>query len=236
MPRSGRAVVPECVYHLTQRGNYKQYVFFSDENRKRYLFWLQEYNQKYQMQILAYCLMDNHVHSVAIPEQEDSFANTLRILHSRYAYYIHESNDLKGHLWQGRYYSCLLQPCFVGNVIRYVEQNPVRAGMVSLPWEWGWSSASAHAFGAMTILRLHSIGEYVDLAGWKEELLAYEDEKRVEYTRQQLYKKGYLGSDEYVKQVEVQFGLKIARASSGRPKNRDRLLFFKKESVSVFPP
>jgi putative transposase len=72
MPRTARIVVPNLPYHITQRGNYRQNIFQDDEDRLCYLSWINDYGKKYKLSIFGYCLMDNHVHFIAIPRKEDS--------------------------------------------------------------------------------------------------------------------------------------------------------------------
>ena len=144
MTRPARSVVPGYPYHLAHRGNNKQQIFYSDDDRRIYLRWFEQARQKWGVKILAYCLMDNHVHFVAIPENKKSFAKLIGTVHTRYAIYHNLKNESVGHIWHGRYYSGLLQDCHLMAAIRYVERNPVRAGMVSKPWDWIWSSAREH--------------------------------------------------------------------------------------------
>ena len=90
MPRTARIVVPDLPYHITQRGNYRQDVFEDDEDRLGYLSWIDEYSKKYKLSIVAYCLMDNHVHFIAIPREEDSLAKVFSISHMRYSQYFNK--------------------------------------------------------------------------------------------------------------------------------------------------
>ena len=85
MPRIARVVAVGIPHHITQRGNYRQDVFLDDSDRRKYLLWIQEYSQKYHLNILAYCLMRNHVHFIAIPQKEDSLARTFNTAHMRYS-------------------------------------------------------------------------------------------------------------------------------------------------------
>jgi putative transposase len=99
---------------------------------------------RYGTRLLGYCLMSNHVHLVAIPEREDSLAKTMGRIHADYARWLHIRQRQTGHLWQNRFYSCPLDSGHCWAALRYVERNPVRAGMVERPWDWTWSSAAAH--------------------------------------------------------------------------------------------
>ncbi|MBN2587488.1 MAG: transposase [Candidatus Fermentibacteraceae bacterium] len=144
MARTPRLVVPELPHHIVQRGTRNQNVFFSDSDRFKYLGFLGEAAAEYGVSFLSWCLMDNHVHLVAIPERQDSFASCFRVAHSRYAYHVNTRNEWSGHLWQYRFGSSPLGPHYLYNAVRYTEQNPVRAGMVDRAWDYYWSSARFH--------------------------------------------------------------------------------------------
>jgi len=142
--RQARVIIPGVAHHVTQRGNNHQVVFRSADERWLYLGLLRKHAVQHGSGILAYCLMTNHVHLVAIPETPDSLARTLGRTHSEYAYLTNRDAGRCGHLWQGRFFSCPLDIRHLFNAIRYVELNPVRAGLVSTVQEWRWSSARAH--------------------------------------------------------------------------------------------
>lgn len=144
MPRTARVVVPGCAYHLTQRGNRRDRIFFSDKDRSRYLRHLSHYAAKYLMDIWAYCLMTNHVHLIVVARRPDSLARAIGNAHRHYSRYINKRNDWTGHLWANRFYSGLLADRQLWTAARYVETNPVRAGLVSRAVECPWSSAPAH--------------------------------------------------------------------------------------------
>ena len=100
MPRLARAIAVGCAHHITQRGNNRQDVFFVDEDRRVYLELLQEQAGKYGLEILAYCLMGNHVHLVAIPHEEEALAKAVGRTHFRYTQYINRFHRRSGHLWR----------------------------------------------------------------------------------------------------------------------------------------
>ncbi len=116
-------------------------VFFTEDDRHAYLSFVREQAAKHGLHVLAWCLMDNHVHLVAVPQAEDSLAKGLGEAHKRYTRRVNFRHDWRGYLFQGRFYSCPL----VGNhaiaAIQYVLQNPVRAGLCSRPWDYRWSNA-----------------------------------------------------------------------------------------------
>ena len=100
MPRAARFVISGHPFHITHRGNNKQDIFKTDEDRRRYLYLFEQAKQKYGMSIISYCLMDNHVHFIAIAENKLSFAKTINTVHTRYAQYFNQKYDRVGHLWQ----------------------------------------------------------------------------------------------------------------------------------------
>jgi putative transposase len=147
MPRRNRCVLPELPCHITQRGVDRREVFSSDQDRSTYLRLLQENLNDAAVRVLGYCLMSNHVHLLAVPAKEDSLSVLLRRVHGRYAQYYNARNGRSGHLWQNRFFACMLGPTHLWAALSYVERNPVRAGIVQHAGEYSWSSASAHLAG-----------------------------------------------------------------------------------------
>jgi len=107
-------------HHITQHGNRRDPVFFSDEDRHAYLNWLSEYAGKNAVEVLVKCLMTNHIHVVAVPRTEDSLQRAPKPLHMRYAQRINRSRGWKGHLWQGRFFSSALDEACLWAAVRYV--------------------------------------------------------------------------------------------------------------------
>jgi putative transposase len=108
---------------------------------------LKDHAERAGMRVEAYCLMTNHVHLVVIPEHKDSLALGLGRTHNDYARWLHVRKRQTGHLWQNRYFSCPLEEGHWAEALRYVELNPVRAGLVSQAWDWPWSSSQARIAG-----------------------------------------------------------------------------------------
>jgi REP element-mobilizing transposase RayT len=144
MSRVARIVVPGYPHHVTQRGNRRADVFETDDDRHAYLRFLKKYGERHGLDIWAYCLMTNHIHLVAVPEREESLARALRDAHTVYAMRFNTRTQMSGHVWQGRFYSCVLDESHLWAAVRYVERNPVRAGMVDRAEDHPWSSARAH--------------------------------------------------------------------------------------------
>jgi putative transposase len=131
-------------HHITQRGNRKQAVFFTDEDRVAYKDLIALYARKTGTRCLAWCLMDNHVHLILVPPAEDSLRAMLAAAHTAYSQRINSLQGASGHLFQGRYASYPMDEAHLYVAARYVENNPVKAGLVRHAEDWPWSSALAH--------------------------------------------------------------------------------------------
>ena len=142
MARIARVVAPGVPHHITQRGNRRQEVFFSDDDYSEYLHLLAEWSEKAALRIVAYCLMPNHVHVIAIPEVENSLHLAFKETHRRYSCRINLRQGWRGYLWQGRFASYPMDESYTHCALSYVENNPVRAGLAAVPEDWRWSSAA----------------------------------------------------------------------------------------------
>jgi len=148
MARIARVVIPGIPHHITQRGNRRQPVFFSDDDYLAYLDLLTHWSRQAGMAVWAYCLMPNHVHIIAVPERENSLHAALGEAHRRYSLRVNMREGWRGHLWQGRFASFPMDGEHTLRAVRYAELNPVRARLARKPEEWRWSSARAHVLGA----------------------------------------------------------------------------------------
>jgi putative transposase len=126
MPRGPRIVFPGLPHHVVQRGNRRCDVFYSDADRTTYLDWLAEYCLSRGVKVLAYCLMTNHVHLVVVPEREDALERALQPLHMRYAQRINRARRWSGHVWQGRFFSAVLDESYLWAALRY-GSGPTRS-------------------------------------------------------------------------------------------------------------
>ena len=144
MPRIARVVAPCMPHHITQRGNRRQKTFFSEMDYRKYLELMSESCSPHGVHIWAYCLMPNHVHLIAVPENEVGLRKAIGEAHRLYTRYINFREKWRGYLWQGRFSSFPMDMHYLLAAVRYVELNPVRAGMVKNPGEYLWSSADAH--------------------------------------------------------------------------------------------
>ncbi len=144
MARLARIVVPGLPHHITQRGNRRQQTFFAEEDYQYYLELLEEWCAKAGVEIWAYCLMLNHVHLVAVPQNPDSLRLGIGETHRRYTRHINYDKNWKGYLWQGRFASFPMDEHYLLAAARYVELNPVRAALAAKPEDYRWSSVHGH--------------------------------------------------------------------------------------------
>ncbi len=147
MARIARVVAAGMPHHITQRGNRRQPTFFSDEDYSAYLDFMAESCRKHGVEIWAYCLMPNHVHLVAVPSEPEGLRLAIGEAHRCYTRRINFREGWRGHLWQARFSSFVMDERYLLACTRYIENNPVRAKLVSKPEQWIWSSAAAHISG-----------------------------------------------------------------------------------------
>ena len=147
MARLARIVLPEVAHHVTQRGNRRLPVFFSDDDRRRYLALLSAGAETSGTRCLAWCLMDNHVHLILVPSHADGLRAMLGEAHRRYTRAINLREGWQGHLFQARFASYPMDDAHLMRALRYVENNPVAAGIAQAAEDWTWSSARSHVLG-----------------------------------------------------------------------------------------
>ena len=218
MPRTARITAIEYPHHVTQRGNYRQRVFKTNKDYKQYLSWLKEYSDKHFLDIWAYCLMPNHVHFICVPRKTESLARTFNTLHMRYSQYINKKQRACGHLWQGRFYSCILDEKHLYTAVRYVENNPVRAGLVKTPEEYPWSSASGHIKQIEDDILCKTSFLHDEIKDWLSYLKTGEDMEAVEAIRKKTREGQPYGEEGFITKLEKKLGMKIKRGQRGRPR------------------
>ena len=220
MPRAARIVVPGVPHHITQRGNHQKKIFLSYNYRIEYLTILKAQCLRAGLTVHGYCLMDNHVHLVATPSTEDSLAGAIGQAHHLYSQAVNLHKKLKGQLWEQRFYSCPLDDAHFVRALLYVDNNPVRAGVVSKAADWLWSSAVAHARG-VDIAGLVDPREWRALSkklGWVELARRKENDDVVDSIRYHTRTGRPLGDERFLDRVEAQLGYPVRRANPGRPR------------------
>jgi len=224
MPRLARVVVPGLPHHVVQRGNRRQDVFFSDEDREAYLALVRDACGKFGVKVRGWCLMTNHVHVIAIPEGERSLALAFSDAHVRYTRLVNFRERWRGHLWQGRFGSSPMDGRHTVAALRYVERNPVRARLARVPWEYAWSSAAFHVGKKAADPLVSDEDEWFEelAPGWDEFLAEPEDEGFLRRVRRESVSGRPLGTAGFVRGLERRLGRELARGSAGRPSSRKR--------------
>ena len=218
MPRIARLIIPGIPHHVTQRGNRRQPTFFSEEDRQTYLRLLLEESRQYGVVFWAYCLMDNHVHFIAVPESSESLARAFGETHRRYSSRINRREGWTGYLWQGRFASFPMEPRHCYAAIRYVERNPVDAGLVALAEEYPWSSARAHAKKTPDPL-LAPLPLTQEIEDWAAFLRLPTDEIKHDVERHSRTGRP-LGSPGFVEQLERLTGRRLRKQPPGRRRRK----------------
>jgi putative transposase len=221
MPRIARVVVPGLPYHVTQRGNRREDVFFCDADWRKYLELALEYSIRFGLHVLAYCLMTNHLHLVCVPLLATSLAKVFKPVHSRYAQYLNGRLGICGRLWQGRFFSCPMDDDHLWAAIRYVERNPVRAGMVLRAEDYPWSSAAAHCgmrqdpiLSPLPDLPPHQASD------WSSWLADVDNEGFLARIRLHTSTGRPIGQDQFVRDLESRLGRRVRALANGRPCKR----------------
>ena len=219
MARLARVVVPGLPHHVTQRGNRRQQVFFEDADYRAYRDLLAEYCAKAETTVWAYCLMPNHVHLILVPSHPDGLRAALGEAHRRYSRRINRRQDWQGHLWQERFHSFPMDETWLLACARYVEQNPVRAGLVQEPQAWPWSSARAHlAGGDDDLVSVAALGRLVP--DWPGFLGSALNDKTLDHLRRHGRTGRPAGAEHFVEGLEHQLGRTLKPRPAGRPKKQ----------------
>jgi putative transposase len=218
MARLSRSTVIGYPHQVTQRGNYEQAVFEEEADYRRYLARLRECADRYQVEVWAYCLMPNHVHFVCVPKAEGALAHTFNALHMRYAQYFHGKRGVTGHLWKGRFLSCILDERSVFEEVRFIENNPVRAGVVEKAEDYPWSSARHHVLGESDPVMRNGCFLKSEIADWRAYLAARGDEPVLIRTWQSLKTGRPAGEESFVRGLEGIVGRRLLALPRGRPR------------------
>ena len=228
MPRKPRFYVPGAPVHAVQRGHNRSAVFFADLDYLEYLRCLKQAADSCGCAVHAYVLMTNHVHLLLSPERSESVGRLFQSLGRHYVRYVNETYRRHGGLWEGRYRGNVIDSqAYLLSCMRYIERNPVRAGMVDHPASYRWSSYTANALGVSNaILTAHA--EYVALGrlpddrqsayrGLFEVDTASDEQARF---RCALQTGTPLGDAQFKGQIEAALRVKVGFAQRGRPRKQ----------------
>ena len=228
MPRRARIALADVPLHVIQRGNNRQACFFTDDDYRFYLDQLRQCAQRAGCAVHAYVLMTNHVHLLLTPSEADAAGRLMKLLGQRYVQHVNRLYRRSGTLWEGRFRSCIVQDeAYLLGCSRYIELNPVRAGMVAHPSEYRWSSYRANAAGeADGLIEAHPI--YMALGRQVQErqeayreLFRHEIEPGlVDDIRRATNGNFTLGNERFVAEAAAALGRRAIPGTSGRPRKR----------------
>lgn len=227
MARLPRVCLPGIPQHIIQRGNNRQVCFASEEDFAAYTHWLWEYSRKYDVAIHAWVFMTNHVHLLVTPQTENGVSRMMQSVGRRYVRYFNYTYKRTGTLWEGRFKSCVInaeQYLFVCQ--RYIELNPVRAGMVKGPADYPWSSYRANGLGhASKLWQPHPL--YLSLGrtdkervgAYREMFIGQIDREVLNDIRRSCNQGMGLGSERFKDEVEALTGRRLRVLKRGpKPK------------------
>jgi putative transposase len=223
MARLPRLYLPGCAQHVIQRGNNREACFYDEADYKAYLSILKDAAAKYRVAIHAFVLMTNHVHLLVTPGDESGVGRMMQAQGRKYVQYFNYTYARTGTLWEGRYKSTLVDADnYLLTVYRYIELNPVRAGMVAHAAEYPWSSYQANALGKpVQLLTPHPLyarlgrtdGER--LSGYRALFRGRMPERDVMEIREATNRAWVLGSDRFKAQIEARTGRRSAPLGRG---------------------
>lgn len=226
MPRRPRINLAGYPQHVVQRGHNREACFFAEEDYRFYLHWLRKGAEKYQCDIHSYVLMTNHVHLLITPQRPDSVSRLMQSLGRRYAQYVNRIYRRSDSVWEGRFKASLIQvEDYLLTCYRYIELNPVRAGMVRDPGKYPWSSYRGHGLGqANELITDHAL--YGALGRLEEErrsayralFRAHLEDEALGEIRASINRGLPLGSERFREQVEAALGRRVGLKQRGRHK------------------
>lgn len=226
MARSPRITIPAYPHHIIQRGNNRAATFFADADYRFFLECLRQAKVKCRCKIYAYVLMTNHFHLLVEPAEVGDLSRFMQSVGRRYVRYVNETYGRSGTLWEGRFKSAAVsRDEYLIACSRYIELNPVRAGLVASPQDYRWSSYQHRALGMADRL--------LDEDPWYSGLGATESERQEKYQqwvdsqisqgeweeiRQATHRGRLIGQETFQKQVEAMTGRRLVGEARGRPK------------------
>lgn len=223
MARLARVVVPGVPLHIIQRGSDRHQTFFTDKDYKEYLYLMADWCKWCAVEVLAYCLMPNHIHLICVTRSKNGLHKAIGEAHRCYTRHINTENGWSGHLWKGRFASYPVDDHYLMAVMRYIILNPVRARLVKKPENYRWSSCRAHLSGRDDILvtvapllkKIENFQEFFACDCSQEQYMAI---RRHERTGRPL------GSDTFVAWLEEQTARTLRKQKPG-PKKKSGLLY-----------
>jgi putative transposase len=219
MARIARVIAPGHPHHIVQRGNRRQPTFFKDEDYELYIELMAQWCIRYQVDIWAYCLMPNHIHLIAVPRDETGLARAIGEAHRRYTRHVNVREKWRGHLWQERFFSNPLDEYYMLAAARYVEMNPVAAGLAKKPGDYRFSSARAHLEGIDD--ELVKVGPLLEMIEFWNDFLRLSTEEECMVLQKYNRTGRPLGNDTFINTIEASLGRTLRPQKPG-PKRREQ--------------
>ena len=218
MPRRARIMLPGVPVHITHRGNNRQLCFHAENDRAFYLHHLRRLSKETGNQLHAYCLMGNHVHLLVTGSTDDACARLMQRLAQLHTQYINKTYRRSGTLWEGRFKSCLVQEeDYLLACYRYVEANPVRAGICAAPRDYEWSSHRVNAEGQVDgAITPHEEFRRLGPDSYRELFLGDPRYWRTDEIRAATNGNYVLGSEAFKRDMALRLGVRVDRGKAGR--------------------
>lgn len=229
MPRSARIIIPNTPHHIVQRGHNRQTVFVSDDDFIYYKQNLIDFKKEFGCKIYAYCLMNNHIHLIVDPGKKPaSISLLMKRVAGRQTRYVNKLEKRSGSLWEGRFKSSIIsEQEYLQACCRYIELNPLRAGIVVDPSQYRWSSYLSKIENQKDPV-VDCPPFYISLGNTPQERQeAYKDyvfstvpEYEIKLIREALQKNQLTGGERFRKEIERKIGIRISNNKQGRPKKQ----------------
>ena len=228
MARPLRIHLSDLIYHVLNRGNNRQVVFVEDKDYLHYLDILKRYKEKFHFKIFAYCLMTNHVHLLLKASSDATISEIMKAITIAHTRHCHIKYNASGHIWQGRFRSPIVSDDeYLLTLMRYIEQNPVRAGMINHPQEYFFSSFHSNTrIQKDTLVDKEDNPVFMSLGNSMEERIErykkfastiLEDDK-ISLVRKSLGGQSHFVSERFLSQIKERLAIK-----EKRPRGRPRL-------------
>lgn len=227
MPRPLRIHLPNLVYHVLNRGNNRQVIFAEEKDYTHYLGILKRYKLKFNFKIFAYCIMTNHIHLLLKTSFQATISDIMKAITIAHTRYYHHTYQASGHIWQGRFKSPIVSDDeYLLTLMRYIEQNPLRAGMVKEPDQYPFSSCYANTrLPKDDLVDKEDNPVYVSLGAtlqertrcYREFILRPLEDNRLELIRKSLGGQNHFASQEFQAQIN-----KLLLAKQKRQRGRPR--------------
>jgi putative transposase len=217
MPRGARATEGGYCYHVLNRGNARRSAFHKEGGFDAFVKLLRQAQERVAVRLLAYRLIANHFHLVVWPRQDGQLSDSMMWLLAAHVRRYHQHDHSSGHVWQGRFRAFAIQEDDQLSVLRYIERNPVRAGLVQRAEDWRWSSASRVAAG-MPVL---DAGPVPRPEGWLRHINEPQTEAEVARLRLSVQRGRPFGETQWMTEAAQRLGLEASLRPRGRPR-KDR--------------